>query len=338
PPGARFIRLRHVPLLKYKEIFIFVRLMSMDTTLLALRAVAESTRLRLLALLSGGEVSVGELVIVLRQSQPRVSRHLKLLVEAEVVERFRDRHHVYYRLTRMPELRSFVDQVLASLKNDSEIATDRLRLDEIKFGREKIAYAQIGEAQSWADTFRQRPDESDIHDAFDDALSGTELGDLLDVRTGTGALLGYLAPHASSATGVDRSDATRLLARSRLQQAGLADCTLRNVEGKCLPFAESSFDTVLLNEAMSHATDQMSALGEAVRVLRRNGQLLILDWIAPVSLQNRGGRELSENQVRALLAEHGLEIVQRAWLPGKSPDYALFKAVPAKAQRTGTMH
>jgi len=309
---------------KYKEIFIFSRPMSMVTTLQALKAAAEETRLRLLALLEAGEASVGELVIVLEQSQPRVSRHLKLLVEAGLVENFRDRHHVYYRITSEPEFRQLVDDVLDSVRDDVLVRNDQQRLAEVRQGREKDAYSRIDRRA--AAKFRQRADEQDIFVALDDVLGGNDLGDLLNVRAGNGSLLKHLASRAKSVTGVDRSQAMRLLARTKVQEAGLAKCTLRNVDGRTLPFAADSFDTVLLNEALSGAEDRGQALAEASRVLRRGGCLLILDWISAVSLQNTGMQEegLPENQLRALLAEHGMVVEERFWLPGKSPNYALF--------------
>jgi len=296
----------------------------MVTTLQALKAAAEETRLRLLALLEGGEASVGELVEVLDQSQPRVSRHLKLLVEAGLVENFRDRHHVYYRISPDTGFRSLIDDALASVRDDELVKDDQQRLAEVRQGREKDAYRRIDRRS--ATSFRQRASESDIFAALDDALEGLEVGDLLNVRAGNGGLIKHLAGRSASATGVDRSQAMRLLARTKVQQAGLAKCTLRNVDGRTLPFATNSFDTVLLNEALSGADDIRQAIAEAVRVLRRGGRLLILDWVRAVSLQNTGSQEdgLPENQLRALLAEQGMIVGQRFWLPGKSTNYALF--------------
>jgi len=303
----------------------------MVTTLQALKAAAEETRLRLLALLETGEASVGELVIVLQQSQPRVSRHLKLLVAAGLVENFRDSHHVYYRLAEGAS-RSLLDEVLAGVRGDAGIEADLVRLSEVRHEREKDAYRRIDPKA--APTARAaRADDETIFAAIDDALADEDIGDLLDVRTGTGRLLTHLAPKAATATGVDKSQAMRLLARTKVQQAGLAKCTLRNVDGKSLPFSPDSFDTVLLNESLTRADDLRSALAEAVRVLRVGGRLLILDWIQPTSLQNRADSEgLAENQLRTLLAENGLQITERSWLPGKAPDYALFIAAPARGQ------
>jgi len=322
---------------KYKDIFIFGFPMSMVTTLQALKAAAEETRLRLLTLLEGGEASVGELVVVLQQSQPRVSRHLKLLVEAGLVENFRDRHHVYYRLASNPELRPFLNEVLAGMHGDVRVDEDQQRLAEVRQAREKDAYRRIDPRQASVEAFRPRAEEADIFTALDDALEATDIGDLLNVKAAKGNLLMHLALRSASATGVDRSQAMRLLARTKVQEAGLAKCTLRNVDGATLPFAKDSFDTVLLNEALSREGNKSEALAEAARVLRRDGRLLILDWIQPVSLRNTGEVKqsggLAENQLRTLLAEQGLVVSQREWLPGKSPDYALFTVVSQAAQQ-----
>ena len=329
-------------LYKYKEILIFTTQMAMETTLKTLRAIAESSRLRLLALINTGEVSVGELVIALEQSQPRVSRHLKLLVDAGLVENFRDSHHVYYRLSRDKGVQGLLKEVLSGLIGDAEIAADLERLGRVRQAREKDAYSRIDTKRAWAKAFRQSANEGAVEEALDDALCNIELGELLSVRTDSGRLQ-HLAPKARSATGVEHSQAMRLLARSRLQQAGLAKCTLRNIEGNELPFAPRSFDTVLLNEALSRATDKRQVLSEAARVLRSDGRLLVLDWVQQVTLQNKdlpskseqGTALMAENQLRTLLAEQGLTVVRRSWLPGKSPNYALFMAVPVSALKTG---
>jgi ArsR family transcriptional regulator len=315
----------------------------METTLLSLRAVAETSRLRLLALLENGEASVGELVLALEQSQPRVSRHLKLLVAAGLVENFRDNHHVYYRLTRDGALAELLQSVLAGVARDPEVLADRARLATARQALEKDAYNRMDTKQARAKAFRPAAEQGVTEAALDDALAGSEIGDFLNIRAGSGRLLMHLAPKAKTTTGVDRSQAMRMLARSRVQQAGLAKCTLRNVEGNTLPFSPRSFDTVLLNEALGRAGNQRQALAEASRVLRADGQLLILDRIETVARQNtsarhrheRGEAPLAENHLRALLAEQGLTVSQRSWLPGKSPDYALFVAVRQHALEIG---
>jgi ubiquinone/menaquinone biosynthesis C-methylase UbiE/DNA-binding MarR family transcriptional regulator len=329
-------------LYKYKEIFIFHLLMTMQATLMVLRAVAESTRLRLLALIERGEISVGDLVGVLEQSQPRVSRHLKLLVDAGLVEKFRDNHYVYYRLATNEQHRQPVAEILASLSSAPEIIADRERLEGVRQLREKEAYNQINTRQTWVESFRSDSGEEPLNEALDDALGTVEVGDLLNVRSGSGRLLKHLAPLARTATGVDRSKAMRLLARSKLQQAGLTGFTLRNADGISLPFPARSFDTIVLNEALGLAEDKRQALAESVRVMRRGGRLIIIDWVQSVALQNKGLLQktdhgsgmLVENQLRALLAEQGLVVGRRSWLPGKSPNYALFLAIPASEEKT----
>jgi SAM-dependent methyltransferase len=313
--------------------------MTMEKTLLALRAVAESTRIRLLALIAGGEISVGELTAVLDQSQPRVSRHLKLLVDAGLVTRFRDRHHIYYCLTASKSGRDLIEQVLTSMEGDALLTADQQRMYEVKQSRERTAYSRLGHSPAlWPDTSRSRPADEDIRYALDDALGNELLGDLLDIGSGTGALLQCLASRAITATGIDQSQEMRLLARARLQQAGFADCTVRYADMHALPFADNSFDTVLLDEVLSGATDAALALAEANRVVRNDGHLVVLDWLLPVSLQNRVGDAggMAENQLRTLLAEHGLHIERRSWLPGRTPNYALVVARSAAAIRTGT--
>jgi len=316
--------------------------MALESTLLQLRAAADRTRLRLLALVAAGEASVGELARILQQSQPRVSRHLKILSDAGLVSRFRDGQSVYYRLAGGPGsagwLRQVLDQAGAAdpvMRADAGQMGRLRRLREaaaIAAGRQRIGY--------WSGVAGGRPDDTGLRDRLDEILGTDMIGDLLDVGTGSGTVLRLLAGRARLAVGVDSSRSMRLLARARLHQAGLGQCTVRDGDVHALPFADQSFDLVVLDEVLGQSPRPARAVEEAYRVLRYAGRLLILDRVLPVAQKLSGrtsGRQLFENQLRALLRGSGFSTGKCLYFAGKSPEYAL---TPARkhivAMSTGT--
>ncbi len=315
--------------------------MAADVALKFLKASADPTRLRLLALLAGGEATVGELVEVLGQSQPRVSRHLRILTEARVITSFRDGQWMYYRLDPAPPLAELAERVVSLVRaGDEQAAADQGRMVEIRRQRERYALAAATGPRRWAAPASGRPDEPALRQALADTLGSGEIGDVLDVGVGAGVLLALLAPRARSAVGLDISRGMRVLARSRLQQAGLARCTIRAGDMHALPFPDHAFDLVVLDEVLSLSTEPRQALAEAARVLRPAGRLLVLDHVLPAALRLSGtgaDRGLFENQLAAMLRGAGLRPGNPAWFPARSPGYALLIATMAAGQqRTGT--
>lgn len=299
-----------------------------------LEAAAEPTRLRLLVLLSGGEAMVSELVQVLGQSQPRVSRHLRLLTEAGLIAGFREGRATYYRLSPAA-LRTGVGIYLAALAagRDPLIAADRARMQALRRGREREA-------------LRSHPGTgtaADVGEALDAVLGTAEpVGDVLDIGSGAGAVLRRLAPRATSLLGIDNSAVMRQLARARLW--GNGHCSIRDGDLHALPWESGSFDLVVLDEVLARSPTPGKALDEARRVLRRTGRLLVIDRVRPVVRQLPGKAEagfLFENQLASGLAAAGFRVARRQWLPGRAPDRALFLAIPRAAAavptpRTGT--
>jgi SAM-dependent methyltransferase len=238
-----------------------------------LKAAAEPTRLRLLAVLAPGELTVGEITQILKQSQPRVSRHLKLLCDAGLLERFKEAHCVYYRLRGLEDAASRLHEGLDP--NDTAVRADHERRDVVIAERARRATDRLAERTTAA--------------AVDDPLSGTvggllvqelsaePVGDLLDVGTGAGFLLKTLAPVAKRAVGVDQSTDALRLARSQVQGAGLGRCVLRRGDMYRLAFGAAEFDTVTLGRVLSHAQDPAAVLAEAQRVLRPGGRLVLID-------------------------------------------------------------
>ncbi len=312
--------------------------MSFETAIQLLKAASDPTRLRLLALLANGEATVGELQEILGQSQPRVSRHLRLLDEAGLVEKFRDGHWVYYRLPGAAPLAGFIDEVLALAGLDDEwLARDRAALDRVRQNRARDAYR---EPRSGLFGVAARPSIESLAEALDECIGDGPLGDVLDIGCGSGALLQLLGHRAHRAVGIDASRRMRLLARSRLQGAGTANCTVRNGDLARLPFADDSFDVVILDEVLDGAGETLAGLREADRVLRAAGRLLIVDRIRPVARQlrdRRGDARLVDNQLTAALSELGYRVAHRVWFPGRNLEYALFAAETDNGQRrTGT--
>lgn len=305
--------------------------MPADTALTFLKASADPTRLRLLALLSGGEATVGEMVEVLGQSQPRVSRHLRILHAARLVSHFRDGQWVYYRLDPGQAVADLAGQVVDLARSgDPGIAADEQRMDEIRRKRERYAFATFAGPRRWAAPAAGRPDKEALGQGLDRALGEEPIGEVLDIGVGAGVLLGLLAPRAQSAVGLDISRGMRVLARSRLQQAGLAHCTIRAGDMHQLDYPDMSFDLVVLDEVLSLSDEPQQAVEEAARVLRPGGRLLVLDRIRPAALRlsavGNTGSGLFENQLAVMLRMAGMKPGKPAWFPASSPEFALLTA------------
>jgi SAM-dependent methyltransferase len=315
--------------------------MPLDAAVTSLKAAADPSRIRLLALLAGGEATVGELVEVMEQSQPRVSRHLKILTAARFVSHFREGQSVYYRLDPSVPVGELAARVVALARaGDPGIASDEARMAGVRRRRERYAFNAPAGPGRWVELSRARPEERALAQALDDALGEAPLGDVLDIGAGSGALLRLLAPRARTAVGLDTSRPMRLLARSRLQEAGLGRCTIRAGDMHALPFADLAFDLVLLDEVLTLTARPERALAEALRVLRPNGRLLILDRVLPAALRlPEGGPRgaLFENQLEVISRGLGARLQRPAWFPGRAPGYALVSVALAPPRtRTGT--
>ena len=302
--------------------------MNLDKAVSQLDAAAEPSRLRLLVALLGGETTVGDLVSVLEQSQPRVSRHLRLLLEAGLVESFREGRSIYYRWSAAGLAAGVASPVAAvAASDDATIAADRERRQALSRQRERDALRRAlrsGRARG-------------LHVA-DTAAALSELlqtiggdnraaADALNIGCGSGELLKLLLPVVRNAVGTEPSGHRRQVARARLCQGGLPHWTIRDAPATQLPFAAASFDLVIVQDALVPGADVARILAEAARVLRPAGRLLILDRILP-----------TDGEIQAHLAALGFTITRRQWLPGRAPDRALFQAVrtPLAPDRTGT--
>jgi DNA-binding transcriptional ArsR family regulator/2-polyprenyl-3-methyl-5-hydroxy-6-metoxy-1,4-benzoquinol methylase len=316
--------------------------MSIESALLSLKAAADPTRLRLLALLAGGEATVGELQEILGQSQPRVSRHLRLLVDADLVTRFRDGQWMYYRLATTPSVVDTTRHLVEMIgPEDPALVGDRNALLRVKQGRERDAYnAQRNSPWLGAPRSGDRPAASVLRETIDDNAGENRFGDVLEVGCENGALLCLLGENARNVIGVDTSKSMRLLARSRVHRSGLTNCTVRGADLPVLPFEDAAFDLVVLSLILGSAADTLDSLREARRVLKPDGRLMIVDRIQPAVrhlTKSTANGQLVENQLTALLGELGCKIFHRTWFPGRVMEYALISAKPEVASmRTGT--
>jgi len=259
---------------------------SMDELLAALRAVAETTRLRLLVLCARGELTVSELAQILGQSQPRVSRHLKLLCEAGLLDRFREGSWVFYRVSSGSAASALSRHLVTACgAADETIALDLQRLAAIKRQRAEQAAAYFREnAAQWHKIRSLYIDEREVEAALTEIVAAREPDDLLDIGTGTGRMIEILAPRVVHALGIDQSREMLAVARVNLERAGLSNSIVRLGDMYQLPLADSCFDAVVIHQVLHYADRPAAAIAEAARVLRPNGILVVVDF-APHALE-----------------------------------------------------
>jgi DNA-binding transcriptional ArsR family regulator len=245
-------------------------------TVQVLKGLADPTRLRLVALLSHGELTVGELCRVLGQSQPRVSRHLRLLTEAGFLDRFREQQCVYYRTPATGARQGWLRDLLSGIDaEDPAIRRDRVRRALVVADRVRALTAKVPGAAASAD--EAEADDADLAALLRQELGPTTCGALLDIGTGTGRMLALLGRQANHAVGIDISAPSLRLARARVHGLGLAHCEFHACDMYALPFEAASFDTVSVDRVLAAAEHPAAVLSEAVRVLRHTGRLLLIE-------------------------------------------------------------
>lgn len=255
-----------------------------------LRALSDPTRLRILRLLAHMELAVGELAQVLGQSQPRVSRHVRILCDAGLAERRKEGSWVFLRAgiaeDRAPPLGAAAARLLAIAERDdagfaARCAEDRRHLAAIRASREESAQAYFARHAAEWDILRSLhcPDEP-VEEALGKALGDGGLGALLDIGTGTGRIAELFAPRASHVTALDKSPEMLRIARTRLQSLPADRVELVQGDFIALPFEDARFDTVLLHQVLHYAQAPGAVLAEAARVTREGGRIAIVDFAA----------------------------------------------------------
>jgi ArsR family transcriptional regulator len=259
---------------------------SLDDILNALRASAESTRLRLLALFTKGELTVSEVTQILRQSQPRVSRHLKLMSEAGLIERFKEGSWVFYRLAE-DERSSAIVQRLSELMpwDDPVLKRDLDRLMAVRAQREANAQEYFAaNAGEWDSIRALHIPEEQVEGALLEFVGPSQVSSYLDLGTGTGRILELVAPRASRAVGIDLNGEMLTVARARIERAALNHVQVRRGDLFQVPYGDNSFDLITVHQVLHYLEDPSAAVAEAARVLKPGGRLVIADF-APHALE-----------------------------------------------------
>jgi ubiquinone/menaquinone biosynthesis C-methylase UbiE/DNA-binding transcriptional ArsR family regulator len=246
----------------------------------ALKAAGEETRLRILALLAEAELTVSELTDILRQSQPRISRHLRLLAEAGLVDRFREGSWAFFRLGERGGAAELARELIARLDHaDPTVARDRERLAAVRSTRAAAAQAYFrGHAAEWDRIRKLHVADEQVEQAIVDALADQPFRSLLDLGTGTGRMLELFGPELERGLGLDLSLDMLSLARTRLDRLGLRHCSVRQGDLYDLALPKDSFDVVIVHQVLHFLDDGGRAIEEAARVLRPAGRLLVIDF------------------------------------------------------------
>ena len=252
----------------------------------ALKAAGEETRLRILVLLAEAELTVSDLTQILRQSQPRISRHLRLLVEAGLIERFREGAWAFFRLAEGSGSAAFAHLLITQLSpKDATIARDRDRLAAVRTARAAAAQDYFrSHAAQWDRIRKLHVADEAVEGAIREALAGQPFRSLLDLGTGTGRILEMFGAGLDRGLGIDLSLDMLLLARDRLERAGLRHCSVRQGDIYDLAVPADSFDVVIIHQVLHFLDDGARAIREAARVLAPGGRLLVIDF-APHDLE-----------------------------------------------------
>jgi ubiquinone/menaquinone biosynthesis C-methylase UbiE len=281
-----------------------------------LKAAGETTRLRILALLGEGELTVSDLTEILRQSQPRISRHLRLLAEAGLVDRFREGSWAFFRLGERGPSADLARELIARLDAaDPTLARDRERLVAVRTARNAAAQAYFRRhAVEWDRIRKLHVADEAVEEAIRAALAEAPMRSLLDLGTGTGRMLELFGPSIERGLGLDLSLDMLAVARAHLERAGLKHCSVRQGDIYDLALPKDSFDVVIIHQVLHFLDDGARAIAEAARVLRPAGRLLVVD-VAPHELDflraEHAHRRLgfSPDTVAQWMTAAGLELV-----------------------------
>ena len=311
--------------------------MTRDLKLAALfQALADPTRLRVLALLRAMELSVGELAQLLGQSQPRVSRHVRILNDSGLIGRRKEGSWVYLQLAEAERIEPLFD-LFKDFDADAEqqFAADAVRLDSVRADRAEAARRYFeAHAATWDSIRSLHIADCEIERAIGALLADRPLGTLLDIGTGTGRMLELFAPKAGKAIGIDRSSEMLRLARVKLEEAGIAGASLRQGDMNALPLGDQSVDSIILHQVLHYSQQPGAAIVEAARVLVPGGQILVIDFAqhdrAELKEQDAHLRlGFADEAMRGWFAAAGLELDQIERLGGGELTVILWRGVKA---------
>jgi ArsR family transcriptional regulator len=300
------------------------------------QALADPTRLRILALLRLMELSVGELAQVLGQSQPRVSRHLKILADAGVLERRKEGSWVFLTLANADYVEALFGMIdgWADSATAALFASDAARTETIRAERAEAATRYFtGHAPVWDQIRSLHVAESEVERAIDRVLGGRPLGRLVDIGTGTGRMIELFGPRSSQAIGIDRSSEMLRLARVKLEAAGIPS-SLRQGDMYALPLLDHSADNIIIHQVLHYAHSPAKAIAEAARVLAPGGTLLVVDFAAHEreELRERDAHirlGFEDEVMRTWFASTGLDIDHVEHLEGGELTVTLWRGLKA---------
>jgi ArsR family transcriptional regulator len=325
----------------------------------ALKAAAEATRLRILLLLAAGELNVKDLTQILGQSQPRISRHLKLLAEAGLIERFREGSWVYFHVSERSEGGRLVRRILDTVDTrDPVLRRDSERADSLKREREAAAQTYFQEhAADWDRIRALYVSDAAVEAAITSALAGPPFKLFVDLGTGTGRMLEVFADRYERGIGLDVNKSMLAYASSKLNTSGLSRAEVRHGDIYDLSLPDGVADGVVIHQVLHYLSEPAHAIREAARILAPGGRLLIVDF-APhgiESLREEHAHErlgFEQEQVTAWLAEQGLagievrnlepeqgddrqQLTVSLWL-ARRPEAVAAESKPQKLERIGS--
>ena len=285
--------------------------LSSQSVVTILKAAAEPTRLRILLLLAVSELNVKDLTRILGQSQPRISRHLKLLAEAGLIERTREGSWAYFQLVVAGPAGALARRLLESVDlADAQLQRDRNRAEAVKREREAAAQTYFeSHAAQWDEIRSLHVTESAVETAMRAALGAGPFRHFVDAGTGTGRVLQLFADRFERGTGIDINHAMLAYARAKLTAAGVAHARVRHGD-----LYDGSADAVVVHQVLHFLSDPAQAIREAARILEPGGRLLIVDF-APHELEFLRESQAHERlgfppaQVELWLQESGLKVL-----------------------------
>jgi ArsR family transcriptional regulator len=247
-----------------------------------LKAAGESTRLRLLALLAQGEYNVKDLTQILGQSQPRLSRHLKLLGDVGLIERFHEGSSVFLRLAENNKSAALIAQLLNALDHKDAVLThDAIRANAVRHEKCEAAQRYFEEhAARWNEIRALHAPQAKVEAAMLAAMGKGPFDQLVDIGTGTGRILELFSERVNRSIGFDINREMLTHARARLAASDVRSAQVRLGDLFNLPLENASADAVILHQVLHFLDEPVRAISEAARIIKPDRQLLIVDFAA----------------------------------------------------------
>ncbi len=304
-----------------------------------MRALADDSRIRIMLLILETELAVGEIAQILEQSQPRASRHIRILCDAGLAERRREGSWTFLRpgtSAALPGLRLLVED--CGTREDAMAVEDRRRLTEVRAERTRNAEAYFAaQADKWDEIRSLHVPEREVEATMLAMVGGGAVGRLIDIGTGTGRMIELFGPRASSSCGIDRSPDMLRLARAKLDDALQAELLQGDIAA--LPVADASADMIVCHLVLHYAQAPERVIAEAARVLAPGGRLMIVDFAPHDREELRGAHAharlgFSDGAMAQWFDAEGLTTERRETLEGDTLDVKIWlcrKAGPAEA-------